>query len=475
MQWTSSDKLCRVRSDKLDVETLGRRARAQHLALGRIPAASASFGREHRRASDGKVVGLGAEGKSVCLGFAVGESGIGSLRHWQAFSSEMLSAKQAKDLLAGQVSEQIENLMTFSAALASQQYFTAVRRALVDEWPQARGCAVCGEEDLPSRSLIVTPCGHCFCARCLAAPGPLRQSCKACGQPLKEGDLEPLARSLTQAKDPEQFQGSGAAGDEVEVSEGSAAERSDGGRFLKRFGTKLAVLVERLQGLRTADPTAKCILFVQFDDLKMQVGAALREGGIPTAQLKGSVSQRAAIIRDYQETTPSRRSSCCCCRSPSPPPGRTSQRRQPRDLPAPHAGRAARAGRGPGAPGHRQGAAARPEARDAPRLALRHRGHAGGGVHRAAPLAAAGVRGGEPGPGRDAEEGPMPRRGPSARRSRRPRSSAGGGTERPRAGRALQSARGVDRQLASLGPLPQPVPPSSAVIIALILAFPLQI
>jgi len=233
-----------------------------------------------------------------------GESGIGSLRHWQAFSSEMLSAKQAKDLLAGQVSEQIENLMTFSAALASQQYFTAVRRALVDEWPQARGCAVCGEEDLPSRSLIVTPCGHCFCARCLAAPGPLRQSCKACGQPLKEGDLEPLARSLTQAK--EQFQGSGAAGDEVEVSEGSAAERSDGGRFLKRFGTKLAVLVERLQGLRTADPTAKCILFVQFDDLKMQVGAALREGGIPTAQLKGSVSQRAAIIRDYQENPESK-------------------------------------------------------------------------------------------------------------------------------------------------------------------------
>merc|ERR1712113_1343841 len=43
-----------------------------------------------------------------------------------------------------------------------------------------------------------------------------------------------------------------------------------------------------------------------FDDLKFQVAAALREAGIPTAQLKGSVSQRAHIIRDWQENPDSK-------------------------------------------------------------------------------------------------------------------------------------------------------------------------
>merc|ERR1712113_1312880 len=43
-----------------------------------------------------------------------------------------------------------------------------------------------------------------------------------------------------------------------------------------------------------------------FDDLKFQVAAALREGGIPTAQLRGSVAQRASIIRDYQENPDSK-------------------------------------------------------------------------------------------------------------------------------------------------------------------------
>jgi len=77
------------------------------------------------------------------------------------------------------------------------------------------------------------------------------------------------------------------------------------GKFA-RFGTKLAVLVHKLHELHQRDATAKAIVFVQFDDLKSQVAAALREGGLVAAQLKGSVSQRATIIRDWQENPDSR-------------------------------------------------------------------------------------------------------------------------------------------------------------------------
>merc|ERR1712129_76988 len=51
---------------------------------------------------------------------------------------------------------------------------------------------------------------------------------------------------------------------------------------------------------------SKAILFVQFDDLKLQVAAALHEGGVPLAQLRGSVGQRASIIRDFQENPESK-------------------------------------------------------------------------------------------------------------------------------------------------------------------------
>jgi len=69
---------------------------------------------------------------------------------------------------------------------------------------------------------------------------------------------------------------------------------------LRRYGAKLALLVGRLWALRQADPTAKVILFVQFDDLKRKVAAALAEFGVPSVTLHGSVSQRGSIINDWQ-------------------------------------------------------------------------------------------------------------------------------------------------------------------------------
>merc|ERR1712183_248250 len=49
------------------------------------------------------------------------------------------------------------------------------------------------------------------------------------------------------------------------------------------------------------DATAKIILFVQFDDLKLKVANALDELGIPCVRLHGSASQRSKTVREWQE------------------------------------------------------------------------------------------------------------------------------------------------------------------------------
>lgn len=163
---------------------------------------------------------------------------------------------------------------------------------------------MCSQAYLELTNLVIAPCAHSFCIGCLQNHFNTQQSCSWCKQPLGPGDVRPLATDIMRYK--AKFEACSGSEDSVAVIEGQASSHHDRGRFATRFGTKLAVLVQRLQELRSEDSTAKAILFVQFDDLKMQVGAALREGGIPTAQLKGSVSQRAAIIRDWQENPESK-------------------------------------------------------------------------------------------------------------------------------------------------------------------------
>lgn len=194
-----------------------------------------------------------------------GEAGVGSLRHWQAFASLLLTQREAQKLLHGQVKEQAENLKTFCGAVASQDYFERVRKTLVESWSDQRMCIDGCKDELrairPKDAQLLVSEGLAF---------------------------------------PEQWKKEGVEAVVVPPEDLKADS------MLIQHGTKLTALVQKLQELRQQDTTAKAILFVQFDDLKLQVAAALREGSIPTAQLKGSVSQRASIIRDWQENPDSR-------------------------------------------------------------------------------------------------------------------------------------------------------------------------
>jgi len=171
-----------------------------------------------------------------------------------------------------------------------------------------RSCTVCLEEDLPLTRLAITPCAHMFCVECLKMTISMFSSCSICRQPLTMKDIRPLEMELSSGKpscapsEPSSSSSSSALAACYSPCKSATAAPAAGAEEVKfdKYGTKLAAVVRKLQELRKEDPTAKVILFVQFDDLKRKVASALTEFGVPTVQLQGSVSQRSVIIRDWQ-------------------------------------------------------------------------------------------------------------------------------------------------------------------------------
>jgi len=204
-------------------------------------------------------------------------------QQWSAFL-EAVVVPQADlvQMLVGQAVEQAENLAEMSKALTSLEFFRRTVATLVqDDSSQARSCSVCLEEDIPLNKLAITPCAHTFCNECLEVSVQKFRCCSICRRQLSTDDIRLLSVELSRSVQNES----------IVESQGSET----------KYGSKLALLVMKLRELRHEDPRAKVILFVQFDDLKRKVAAALEEFGIPSAQLQGTVSQRTAVIDDWQD------------------------------------------------------------------------------------------------------------------------------------------------------------------------------
>merc|ERR1712176_1251185 len=101
-------------------------------------------------------------------------------------------------------------------------------------------------------------------------------ACSLCRQPISKPTLRRLADELVQPA-------------------------KNANRHLTRYGTKLEKVAQKLLEIRREDPTAKVIVFVQFEDLKAKVFDALLEFKVPAVELKGDALQRAEILRDWQQ------------------------------------------------------------------------------------------------------------------------------------------------------------------------------
>jgi len=67
-----------------------------------------------------------------------------------------------------------------------------------------------------------------------------------------------------------------------------------------KYGSKIEALVLHMQKLRRDDPTCKVICFVQWEDLKRKIGAALEEFGVEHLSLMGSVWARRSALTKFQ-------------------------------------------------------------------------------------------------------------------------------------------------------------------------------
>ena len=210
----------------------------------------------------------------------------GVLADWKILMDSDLEGALLEKMLISQGKEQAQNLWELHEASSSMDFFRRTVAALATGKPEDRNCSVCMEEDLPLQKLAITPCAHTFCLGCLKDIVAKFSKCSLCQRPLHAKDVRPLVNELEESK--------------PQSSKPEPEPISHKGVRLDKYGTKLAVLVQKLHELRREDGHAKVILFVQFDDLKRKVASALNEFGIPCAMLQGSVGQRAGIIRDWQ-------------------------------------------------------------------------------------------------------------------------------------------------------------------------------
>lgn len=233
------------------------------------------------------------------------DSRRGYAEEWANLAERDLDSKHLAELLRGQAKEQAENAEELHEARTSHEFFRKTLAALAqDDSPENRSCTVCLEDGLPLKKLAITPCAHTFCMDCLRKTVEKFRRCSICNGPLMPKDVRALSAELNPVPVPMPLVGtlgtSGASSSSSSPGSAAAAACKTAPDTNDKYGTKLATLVAKLREVRVEDPTAKVILFVQFDDLKRKVATVLLDCGIPAVQLHGSVCQRSNIINDWQ-------------------------------------------------------------------------------------------------------------------------------------------------------------------------------
>lgn len=248
---------------------------------------------------------------AVFFGPADSRRGYGA--EWEILAKKPADDMDLPSLLGGQASEQIHNLKELADATSSLAFFQRTVAAMAaDDSPEMRSCSVCMVDGILLSRLAITPCAHTFCIPCLEETVAHHKQCPICRTALTPKDVQAISKEVVAATAALEAETTASAsssssstapaglGAGAGAGGGAGAGASRRAMQFDKYGTKLAAVVEKLQELRAADATAKVILFVQFDELKRKVAAALEEFGIPTSQLQGAVGHRSNVIHDWQ-------------------------------------------------------------------------------------------------------------------------------------------------------------------------------
>jgi len=142
----------------------------------------------------------------------------------------------------------------------------------------------CSKEDGTVKqqdSGVLSSCGHVGCLNCLKFHAS-KDECvdRSCTAPTKLANVV-SAKDLGAVD-----QGTSTGG----VSHGST------------YGAKLTVIVDKVKSIVKNDD--RCIIFVQFQDLKDKIGEALKNSGVKSLQVRGTVNQQIKALDVMQKEEP---------------------------------------------------------------------------------------------------------------------------------------------------------------------------
>ncbi|KNE59193.1 hypothetical protein AMAG_03517 [Allomyces macrogynus ATCC 38327] len=177
-------------------------------------------------------------------------------------------------------------------SVAAQFRFMATVLAAIRD-ADAQSCPVCIEDVPRGQPIIITRCGHVFCAAC--ADAMLAQSVRVCA--ICRGDLAGAGATIRMV-----MQRDADRDGDVVMDDGDQDE-DDSGIDYAKYGSKIQALVRFVRRVVHIDATAKLILFSQFHQLTALMSQAFAEFGIGHAKFMGGhvIAKQRAIARFRHE------------------------------------------------------------------------------------------------------------------------------------------------------------------------------
>lgn len=146
-------------------------------------------------------------------------------------------------------------------------------------------CPICLDDLDDARSLGILPCAHVFHTACIRENVRERKECPTCRRSCDVRHISPMVVELAEPA-PE-------------------ALRSVILPKLQAHGSKLNAMAGVLTQIRTEDPSAKAIVFMQWAALEAKVALALSAHGhkFVTLNWHGSCASNGKVLRQFQEST----------------------------------------------------------------------------------------------------------------------------------------------------------------------------
>jgi len=224
--------------------------------------------RQHlRRATPPAPPAVGAS----CSATAAYEHALTTWRGSRAGRALWREVEEAHSKACSAVSEATKTLRTLEGRSRLVHFFEVTVRTARSE--ELMKCPICLDEVGPTDRCVL-PCAHMGCCACFEEVARRDAKCPVCRAPVNP-------RQVMRLEVPDAF--------------GAAAPVECG-----RHGSKIMRLLELLADLEGRDADAKIILFVQWEDLKRKVAAALAEYGVNFKVLQGGIWVRQRVIEQFQ-------------------------------------------------------------------------------------------------------------------------------------------------------------------------------